>query len=167
MDLEVSLQNGIFREDLYYRLSVIPIEVPPLRERLEDVIPLTMHFLNKFSLYYKKEIREIDGRALDILLSYDWPGNIRELENALEYAFVRTVKDEKIEAGKLPPTLRNKIKSKSNGAGSKQKLIEDENEAAMILSLLTKHKWNKTKVAKELGMGRTTLWRKMNIYGLE
>ncbi len=167
MDLEASLQKGIFREDLYYRLSVIPIEVPPLRDRMEDVIPLTMHFLNKFSLYYKKDIGEIDDRALDILLNYDWPGNIRELENVLEYAFVRTVNNERIDSAKLPPAIRNKIKGKSNGSGIRQKLINDDNEAALILSLLTKHKWNKTKVAKELGVGRTTLWRKMNNYGLE
>jgi PAS domain S-box-containing protein len=167
MDIEASLNKGIFREDLYYRLSVIPIEVPPLRERMEDVIPLTMHFLNKFSLYYKKEITEIDEKAMDTLLNYDWPGNIRELENALEYAFVRTLKNDKIEAKKLPPVVRDKIKNKSNGADRKQNFITDDNEAAMILSLLTKHKWNKSKVAKELGMGRTTLWRKMNSYGLE
>ena len=167
MDLEASLQKGIFREDLYYRLSVIPIEIPPLRDRMEDVIPLSMHFLNKFSLYYRKEIKEIDDKALDILLNYDWPGNIRELENALEYAFVRTINHDRIEANKLPPAVRHKIKDKSNGTSGKQKFITDDNEAALILSLLAKHKWNKTKVAKELGMGRTTLWRKMNYYGLE
>jgi transcriptional regulator with PAS, ATPase and Fis domain len=168
MDIEDSLEKGIFREDLYYRLSVIPIEVPPLRDRIEDVIPLTMHFLNKFSLYYKKEIKEIDENALDTLLSYDWPGNIRELENTLEYAFVRTINNDRIETKKLPPSLRDKIKNKSNGSSGNQKIIIDDNkEAAMILSLLNKHKWNKTKVAKELGVGRTTLWRKMNSYGLE
>jgi transcriptional regulator of acetoin/glycerol metabolism len=77
------------------------------------------------------------------------------------------LKSDKIGARKFPPVVRDKIKNKSNGADRKQNFITDDNEAAMILSLLTKHKWNKSKVAKELGMGRTTLWRKMNRYGLE
>lgn len=164
INIQEALAKGKFREDLFYRLNVIPILIPPLRSRPEDIVPLVMHFLNKFSLFYKKPIAEIEERAIELLLNYSWPGNIRELENVIEYAFVRTTKKNIIEISKLPPTITNNIQP------LKTKLIsefsEDSNERSDLLSSLEKNQWNKTKTAEELNLGRTTLWRKMKKFGL-
>lgn len=159
INIKDALAKGIFREDLFYRLNVIPIEVPPLRNRIEDIVPLAKHFVNKFSLIYKKEIFDIEENALDLLMNYHWPGNIRELENAIEYAFVRTPKKNKIDISKLPASLLdNKSANKKNFPSA---IISSNKEKTDMIVLLQKHRWNKTKVAKELGIGRTTLWRRM------
>jgi len=162
-NLRRALENGEFREDLYYRLNVIPIEIPPLRSRLDDIPNLVHHFISKFSMVYNKDISEIEDKALDMLMRYNWPGNVRELENIIEYAFARTQSGDLIQVDKLPPKIRqattfSKMAHNINLPG------QDEVE---ILQLLNKHQWNKTKVAKELGVGRTTLWRKMKAMGLE
>ncbi len=159
INIKDALRKGIFREDLFYRLNVIPIEVPPLRNRVEDIVPLAKHFVNKFSLIYKKEIFDIEENALDLLMDYYWPGNIRELENAIEYAFVRTPKKNKIDVSKLPASLLdNKSASKKNFPTT---ILSSNKEKTEMIVLLQKHRWNKTKAAKELGIGRTTLWRRM------
>ncbi len=165
VDIKDALKKGKFREDLFFRLNVIPINVPPLRERVEDIPPLIIHFLNKFSLLYKKEIREIEDEALNALMKHTWPGNIRELENVIEYAFVRTTKKNIIEKEKLPANLcecksDGDLLKYKNGTPSFGKEITD------MLVLLEKHKWNKTAVADELNIGRTTLWRKLKKAGI-
>lgn len=165
VDIKDALHIGKFREDLFYRLNVIPIKVPPLRERKEDIPPLVNHCLNKFSLLYKKEIREIEEEALDILLMYDWPGNIRELENVIEYAFVRTTKKNIIESVKLPASIME-LKTTVVKSSNIQVTPSAGKETTDLLVLLEKHQWNKTTVAKELGIGRTTLWRKLKKSGL-
>ncbi len=159
-----ALKKGQFREDLYYRLNVIPIEIPPLRNRPEDIVPLIKHFLNKFSLFYKKPISEIEEKAIDFLLKYTWPGNIRELENVIEYAFVRTTKKNIIEASKLPPSITEN--SKPNQTKIISEFSSDSKERADLLIALEKNLWNKSKTAMELKLGRTTLWRKMKKFGL-
>ena len=161
--LKRALENGSFREDLYYRLNVIPIEIPPLRSRLDDIPYLIPHFISKFSMVYKKEVKGVDDEALDVLMRYNWPGNVRELENSLEYAFARTKVGEMLIAGKLPPKIRQ---SATIGGPGPQKRLPGQ-EDIEILQLLNKHQWNKSKVAKELSIGRTTLWRKMKLMGLE
>lgn len=166
VDINNALKNGALREDLFYRLSVIPIVIPPLRERMDDVVPLIGHFLRKFSFLYKKEIKEIDDKALDLLLSYKWPGNIRELENVIEYAFVRTKSTNIIEAPKLPDSIRN-TNSSPFGIREKHSFEDNGGEATKLLGMLEKHHWNRSQVAKELGIGRTTLWRKLKKYGLD
>lgn len=165
IDITEALKKGKFREDLYYRLNVIPIEVPPLRNRKEDIVPLVRHFLNKFSLYYKKEIFEIDEEALTSLLNYSWPGNIRELENVIEYAFVRTTKKNLIESSKLPPNIIDQANASTDTKNSRE-FFPDSRERAELISTLEKFQWNKTKVAQELKIGRTTLWRQMKRFGL-
>ncbi len=165
IDIKDALKKGKFREDLYYRLNVIPIEVPPLRSRKEDIVPLVRHFLNKFSLYYKKEIFEIDEEALTTLLNYSWPGNIRELENVIEYAFVRTTKKNVIESSKLPPNIIEQSNASANTENTRE-FFPDSRERAELISTLEKFQWNKTKVAQELKIGRTTLWRQMKRFGL-
>ena len=104
--LKKHLKSGKFREDLYYRLNVIPIAVPPLKERLVDLVPLVKHFLTKFSLLYKKEITDIDDEALELITNFEWRGNVRELENVIEYSFVRTNNSNVITAAKLPPMIK-------------------------------------------------------------
>lgn len=153
-DLKNELRKKNFREDLFYRLNVIPIDVPPLRERPEDIPLLVNYLMKKFSFIYKKELSEIEGDALDILMQYKWPGNIRELENAIEYSFVRSNKYQKLVVCSLPAYLR-----KENCIEPRyfKKTKETENE--YLIGLLEEHNWNKSKVAKVLGINRTTLWR--------
>lgn len=163
INIEKALASGSLREDLYYRLSVIPIKVPPLRERPEDIIPLVAHFINKFALIYNKEQKELDDSTLELLLQYGWPGNVRELENVIEYAFVRT-NSGTIQSSKLPVFIKDGLKSGNYKNQSPLSFQDaDRNE---LVQILIKHKWNKTKAAEELGIGRTTLWRKLRNLGL-
>lgn len=156
-DLKKALKEGTFREDLYYRLNVIPIEVPPLRSRPEDIPHLVKHFISKFFILYKKDIQDIEDEALDLILRYDWPGNIRELENAIEYAFARTRDKNAIEHCKLPPTIRQNVSCYD----SQPTQSSPDTEDAELVKLLEQYRWNKTRVAQELGIGRSTLWRKL------
>ena len=164
INIQEALKNGSFRDDLFYRLSVIPIEVPPLRNRPMDVLPLVKHFLKKYSILYKKEIREFEDKALDLLMKYEWPGNIRELENVIEYAFVRSNTESIIHASKLPDNIR--FIQDTNRTWQNDKITSDNLENSLLLDVLEKHRWNKSKAAKELGIGRTTLWRKLKELGL-
>jgi PAS domain S-box-containing protein len=164
INTEEALKSGKFREDLYYRLNVIPIEIPPLKERLVDLVPLVKYFLVKFSLLYKKEINDIDDEALELITNFEWRGNVRELENVIEYSFVRTNNSKIIVSSKLPPMV------KENGRRKKSfnKYITDDDsfEKHQLLDILENNHWNKSKTAKELNIGRTTLWRRMKQYGI-
>lgn len=161
VEIQGFIREGKFREDLFYRLNVIPIFVPPLRDRKDDIPALIRHFMNKLSLTSRKKIYEIDDEAMDAMIGYNWPGNIRELENAIEYAFARS-SDSVIHLSKLPPTV------KKNSLCKEYNNIEkgDDSERTKILRLLEMHHWKKSIVAKKLKIGRTTLWRKMKILGL-
>ncbi|MGD9897537.1 MAG: sigma-54 interaction domain-containing protein [Calditrichaceae bacterium] len=163
-DIEKELKEGKFREDLYYRLNVIPIEVPPLRKRRSDIPHLVQHFMNKYSLLSGKNIRDIDDEAMDILISYQWPGNVRELENTIEYAFART-KDTTIHSSKLPPNVRMELPC-GDRTGTRNGFSPQTDEYILIKNLLEKFHWNRSHVAKEMNVGRTTLWRKMKALGL-
>jgi len=165
INIKAALAKGSFRDDLFYRLAVIPIEVPPLRERMEDLVPLINFFLNKFSLLYNREIKSIDDKAIEILLGYSWPGNVRELENVIEYAFVRTTQSNTIECEKLPASIKLNS-TKPFGVAEKFSISSTENEVPRLIAILDKHQWNRSKVAKELGIGRTTLWRKLQEIGI-
>lgn len=160
-NLQNSIEKGEFREDLYYRLNVIPIFIPPLRDRAEDIPYLVKHFIKKFSLIYGKNINDIEDDALEALTQYSWPGNIRELENALEFAFVRTRNSSIITLEKLPLNIRNSVLDRQ-GYENCQK----SPDCSQILLLLEKYRWNRTKVAEELGISRSTLWRKMKSLSL-
>ena len=155
VDIEEALKKGKLREDLYYRLNVIPITVPPLKERLEDIPYLVNHFVEEYSKLYNKQITEVSDDALNILLEHPWPGNVRELENVIEYVVVRSKSGNKIREKNLPSSIKSSIQVES------KKVIKEfkrENPSDLV-QLLEKHHWNKSKVAKELGIGRTTLWR--------
>lgn len=153
-----AIAQNKFREDLFYRLNVVPIDVPPLRERKEDIIHLINYFLKKYSLKYKKNIDSVDNETMDIFLNYDWPGNIRELENCIEYAFIRSKRDDQICACSLPPFLRT-------GKKCEEKLsiteIEMDEKTETLLALLRQNDWNKTKVASILGVNRSTIHRRL------
>jgi PAS domain S-box-containing protein len=151
-----AINSGKFREDLFFRLNVIPIEIPPLRERKEDILFLIKHFMKKFNIVYNKKIYEIEEDALDLMMQYDFPGNVRELESAIEYGTIRTKKENSICCCSLPSSIRQNINSNCNGK-TKKSLRKIDNED--LLQLLKDNRWNKTAVAKILGVDRSTLWR--------
>ncbi|MED0679017.1 sigma-54 interaction domain-containing protein [Aneurinibacillus thermoaerophilus] len=146
------VQEKRFREDLYYRLNVIEIKLPPLRERVEDIIPLTYYFLNKFNKKYEV-YRLISQKALDIIFSYDWPGNVRQLENVIERLVVTT--DSIIEVEDLPDTIVQNAKPKSyfTSSASLDEAIE-ELEKNMVINSYQKNKSSR-KVAKDLQISQT------------
>jgi PAS domain S-box-containing protein len=154
INIEEALSEGKLREDLYYRLNVIPVVIPSLRKRKDDIPYLVKYFIEDFSKAYGKDINDITNFALDILMNYNWPGNVRELENIIEYAVVRTKDLQIITKESLPSSFGHLPITKNID----QKVYKKES-AAEIVQLLQKHHWNKTRVAKELGIGRTTLWR--------
>jgi len=160
--LKALMEQGHFREDLYYRLKVIPIVLPPLRERKEDIFLLVNHFVEKFRKETGKSIRGPTEDALAALLDYPWPGNVRELENAIEHAFVRCRGGE-FSLEDLPQELRRVELSQPL---REQQLHSPETEKEMILQLLRDARWNRSEAARKLGIGRTTLWRKMKGYNL-
>ncbi len=168
-DLRKEMVAGRFREDLFYRLNVIPIHVPPLRHRKSDIPHLVQYFIQKYNLLTGKNIKDVDDEAMDKLIAYDWPGNVRELENTIEYAFART-KGEIIHLSKLPPNVRTQIQCECEETEEqKQNRFQSTtsvNEITRIRETLEKVHWNRSKAARLLGMGRTTLWRKMRQYGL-
>jgi transcriptional regulator with PAS, ATPase and Fis domain len=143
-------QNGLFREDLYYRLNVVKIELPPLRKRIEDIPLLIEHFIKKFSKKNNKKINSIEEEALKILMRYSWPGNIRQLENVIESAIVLS-KDEIIKKEDIRLEEENIIKKKYT--------IKSYISLKKILNAIIKTGGNITKAAKELGIHRTTLHR--------
>ncbi|WP_305045688.1 sigma-54-dependent transcriptional regulator [Geoalkalibacter sp.] len=165
--LDDEVRAGRFREDLYYRLNVVNIHVPPLRERREDVEPLARHFLAKFAAEMGKAVRDIAPRALSCLLAYDWPGNVRELQNAMERAVVLS-RGEVITPRDLPQGLQDQdeicLKVPERG-GSLTELLEDL-ERQLIVQTLRREKNSQTRAADVLGIKRTTLRYKMEKYGL-
>jgi len=161
--IDEAIKNGKFRQDLYYRLNVVPIELPPLRNRKEDLPFLVSHFIKKYSLVYQKKVEGIDEDALDLLINWNWPGNVRELENAIEYALIKTKREGSLCICCLPTKVRGSIKCKKKSSDLKN-ILETNN--AQLIDLLNQHKWNKSKVAEILGIDRTTLWRKLKSIGI-
>ncbi len=160
--LEEEIKTGNFREDLYYRLNVLSIAIPPLRERPNDIVILTEHFLNKLNQRLNKNISQISQGALDSLVSYHWPGNARELQNILERT-INTATGNIILAADLPVSFHSTAGKKEPAT-----LVPLEHyEKELIASLLNENKGNKTKVAKILGISRTTLYRKINEYKID
>jgi transcriptional regulator with PAS, ATPase and Fis domain len=151
---------GRFRQDLYYRLRVIELRVPPLKERREDVLPLARIFLDESARRSARNISGFDAQAADQLLRYDWPGNVRELQNTMEYAVALCMGD-RIQADDLPEELRMALPKPSIG-GSVKPLAEVEQE--YILAALHAMGDNKARTASALNIGIATLYRKLNEY---
>ena len=156
-DLPSRIESGEFRQDLFYRLNVISIHIPPLRDRPEDIPLLIEHFLNRYSKIRGRSVAGFTHLALDILLNHDYPGNVRELQNIIEYAMVLG-KNNHIGPECLPVYLRGKprLKKGSTGRGTVQ-----EFEQTLILETLRRHTGRVKDAAEELGMHRSTLWRKL------
>ncbi len=164
-DLYKKVLDGSFRDDLYYRLSVFPVHLPPLRERIDDIPVLIGHFIEKFNKQMGRSIQGITDRVLDILEKYYWPGNIRELANALEHAFVHA-RGALIYPQDLPQSLLNSPQTPLIHKAHERERALDHVEREMIVKELEAAGWNKTVAAKRLRMGRSTLWRKMEKYGI-
>jgi len=161
-DLKKLIRERLFREDLYYRLNVVSISLPPLHDRRDDIILLAEHFVKKFNQRMENHVKEICPETLRILMSYRWPGNVRELENAIEHAFV-LVKGKLLTANLLPAEIVSAVQPGGNIGSSKPGYVTKEE----LQSALVKAGWNKAKAARMLGVTRTTVWRNIKKYDLQ
>ncbi len=162
-DLDEMVRARAFRKDLYYRLKVVSIEVPPLRSRREDILPLAYAFVRRGCDTYHCGPCSLSARALDRLLAYPWPGNVRELEHAMERAVVLAEGKPRIEEGDLPPEILT--------AGEVPPIDEGllplaELERRHVLRVLARHGGSRKETARTLGIGTNTLWRKLRAYGV-
>jgi two-component system response regulator HydG len=162
-DLAVAVAAGTFRQDLYYRLKVVELHLPPLRERRADILPLARLLLAEAAMRMKRKISELSPQAADQLLRYPWPGNVRELENAMERA-VALAQGSRVALEDLPEDVREARAIHAAASGSVRPLQEIEKE--YILSALDLNGGNQTKTAEQLEIGSATLYRKLKSYGL-
>ena len=163
-DLETMVADGTFRQDLYYRVNVINIDIPPLRERMEDVPLLVDHFIRHFSMVHDKDVSSISPRALDILMGHDYPGNIRELDNIIEHGCV-LCQGGIIRLKNLPRWIRPSEEDSHVHLGTDLSL--EEVERRFIVSVLEKNGWNRQAAANELKIHKTTLFRKIKKLGIQ
>jgi two-component system nitrogen regulation response regulator NtrX len=164
-NLEQEIARGAFRQDLFYRLNVIPFHVPPLRDRKQDIPVLARFFLNEFSAEYGKKTRELSDGALEILLRYPWPGNVRELKNLVE-RLVIVCPQARIEPHHLPPELFRGVAESPQHPYSTLHEARSAYEREFILRKLQEHRWNMTQTASALGLERSHLYRKMKSLGI-
>ena len=164
-DLEAAVKAGGFREDLYYRIAVLPIVIPPLRERREDIPLLAKHFLAKHAERMDKSVSGISSAALRWLLQYDWPGNVRELQNAIECAVLLETTDV-LQANNLPLHLSPIVDSRRDSAVPAEVLPLKEVERQALVHALEVAAGDKTRAASSLGIDRVTLYRKLKKYDL-
>jgi two-component system, NtrC family, nitrogen regulation response regulator NtrX len=163
--LEEEIARNVFREDLFYRLNVIPFYVPALRDRIEDIPILAAHFLKAFCEEYGKKQKEFSAPSIDVLLSYPWPGNVRELKNLVE-RLVIICPSPRIEPHHLPPEVfRGASKSPQKPYESLQE-ARSAYEREFVLRKLEENRWNMTKAAQALGLERSHLYRKMRTLGI-
>ena len=173
-DLRRAVAEGNFREDLYYRLRVFPIEIPPLRARREDIEPIARLLLSRVGARTGRALR-FSPDALRALLSYDWPGNVRELENALEFA-ATVCPGQTLQTEDLPPEVRSPSDRRAleppagpgrqGGPVAPDEAPASQDEAAALRAALENHRWSRSDTARALGMSRSTLWRRMRDLGL-
>jgi PAS domain S-box-containing protein len=162
-DLESLVKKGIFREDLFYRINVVKLILPPLRDRKEDIPLLADHFMKRFNKLNGKDIVGISREALSLLMAYDFPGNVRELENIIEHATV-LCNDVYIGTKHLPDNLKpakSKPESRFLRPEISKKMQWRDLERKFIIETLKENNWNRKATAQVLGVGRQTLWRKM------
>jgi transcriptional regulator with PAS, ATPase and Fis domain len=157
--LKEKVRLGEFREDLYYRLKVVEVALPPLHKRLEDIPLLVEYFCNAFNKNFQKNIQGLSDEFLNIFMNYHWPGNVRELEHCIEHAFV-ICRDPIISRNHIPAEIRE------YSAISDSIQVKRTVEGPQILKALDKTDWNKAKAARLLGIDRSTLYRKIHKYGL-
>jgi transcriptional regulator with PAS, ATPase and Fis domain len=167
-DLMEMMHRREFREDLFFRLNVIRLSIPPLRERREDIPLLLDHFIERINLKQSKQVKKLSRSALKILLNYDFPGNVRELENIIEHAIILT-KGIEIQPRNLPSYLRSEqieVPARAKISEEQDLAVLEKVERDLIASALERNGGNTGMAAKELGIHRTTLWRKMKRYGI-
>jgi two-component system, NtrC family, nitrogen regulation response regulator NtrX len=164
-DLPAFIAQGGFREDLFYRLNVLPIEVPPLRHRRDDIPALIEHFIAVFSAENGKRLKTMSPEALAYFLAYDWPGNVRELRNMVERLVIMTTGDV-IGPDALPAPLRPKDAAGGAEGPRSLKDARDAFERAYIVAELRANDWNMTRTAEHLGIERSHLYRKLKTYGI-
>lgn len=168
-DLEKEVSEGRFREDLYYRVNVVTIELPSLADRVGDVPLLAQHFLDRCAADAKRDILGFDDEAMQTLQRYHWPGNVRELENAIERAVV-LCHGHTIVVGDLPPKLIESVASNPASVAYEAKPLKEALEGPekrIIESALRANGWNRQATSEQLGINRTTLYKKMKRYGLD
>jgi PAS domain S-box-containing protein len=165
-DLLRATREGDFREDLYYRIRVFPVKLPALRERKDDIPILVSHFIEKFNLEMGRSINNISPRTMELLMNHHYPGNIRELENIIEHAFVccpgNTILPEHLPKDLFSENKMNWMGNLGIHEGSLEKM-----EKEFIANMLDQSHWKLQEVSRKLGISRTTLWRKIKSYGLE
>ena len=167
-NLEELVKAGAFREDLFFRLRVVEIVLPPLRERAGDIPLLAQRFLREFAEENKKNVNEFTADALELLMKYSWPGNVRELRTAIEHALV-LCRGEKISARDLPPSVRagEAVAGETGRLPARSELTVKEAEKQLIVRALKETNGNRTLAAEKIGMSRRTFHRKLHVYHLE
>ena len=174
-DLEYEIQENRFREDLYYRLNVIPFHVPPLRERRDDIEALANHFLVHFCSKESRETKVLDEQALSAIKSYHWPGNVRELKNLIERMVIMTP-DKIITRKNLPPSILHKqpdtfpeleIDSAGTAASDSFKQAKEDFEKIYLVNKLKEYDWNVSRTAEAIGIERSNLHRKIKTYQIK
>lgn len=160
-NIQQMLSNGDFRQDLLYRVNTVEIHIPPLRERLDDIIPIAQHYLEKYSIKYRKPSMKLEASAISKLQNHSWPGNVRELQHAIERVVI-LANSTSITSNDFP--IGNHTISSVPSSDSVNK---NEVEKEMILKAIKKHQGNLTKASEDMDIGRSTLYRKMKKYGLE
>ena len=164
-NLEASILDGTFREDLFYRINVFPVFIPSLRQRRNDIPALVDHFIEKFNKQNGTEIKRITTSAINMLMVYSWPGNVRELENVIERACILST-DNVIHSFNLPPTLQTADSSQTANSGSLKSAVEKV-ERQLIIEALTSTKGNITKAAQELQVTERMLGSRVKKYGID
>jgi PAS domain S-box-containing protein len=162
-NLEQMLKEGTFRHDLYYRINVVKLVLPPLRDRKEDIPLLTDHFIRKYARLIGKDIQGLSPEVLPVLMSHEYPGNVRELENIIEYATV-VCKNSSIGLEHLPDYLHSKLDMGATAGADKNSDKApslDEMERNVIYEILRKNQWNRKRTANQMGIHPSTLWRKI------
>ncbi|MBI5778828.1 MAG: sigma-54-dependent Fis family transcriptional regulator [Planctomycetes bacterium] len=162
-DLKKRVEEGTFREDLFYRLNVVPVYVPPLRERPDDIPILARYFLKKFNTENNKNIRDFSPEVMDYFMKHTWTGNVRELENAIEYSVV-LCRNDIVKPEHLPPLLKDRRICEPPPSANSDKTSLKDAEKKQIIKVLDENKWNYTRTAKTLGISRSTLHNKLKEY---
>ncbi|MDM7926411.1 MAG: sigma-54 dependent transcriptional regulator [bacterium] len=165
-ELPKLIEEGHFREDLFYRLNVIPIHLPALRSRKDDIPLLVNHFLKRFAEKENKNVTAVSTEAMKIFTGYHWPGNVRELENVIERAVILT-NHNTLTPEDLPQSLRDTLRRGPDIPDNLGEQTLEEVEKHYILKTLDKYQWNQKQASDTLGISTTTLWRKLKTYGIE
>ena len=164
-DLEAQVENGSFRRDLYYRISVVPLTLPPLRQRLGDIPLLAIHFMRRFAEENDKPVQHVDDNTMTILQAHNWPGNIRELENVVERGVI-LCRSDTLTPTDLPQDMTRSVSAPEPGQLLPLRKALEIPEREIIERTLRSHNWNRQETAAALMINRTTLFNKMRKYGL-